>query len=96
MKRLTELVLRLCDLGEAEGRVLRENAKTVGIGCALAGLGLVFAAAAFALIAISVYSGLLAILPMPACLLILALFCAVIALLFLFYASKWLKNNKAD
>lgn len=93
MKGLTELVLRLCDLGEAEGRVLRENIKTVGIGCSIAGIGLVFAAAAFALIAISVFFGLLVILPMPVCLLILASLCAIIAYCFLFFASKWLKSK---
>lgn len=90
MKSLAELVLSLCDLCEAEGRVLRENVRNIGLGCAIAGIGLLFVAAAMALVAISIFEGLLAILPLPACLLILAVVCMLIAGGFFLASKKWL------
>lgn len=92
MKGLAELVLSLCDLLEAEGQVLRENARSLGLGCAIAGIGMIFLVGAAALVVIAVYEGLLSILPMPVCLLVLAAFCACIALA-MFVASRiWLKT----
>ncbi len=92
MKSLAELALSLCDLLEAEGQVLRENARNLAFGCAVAGIGLIFLAGAAALVAIAVYEGLLSILPMPVCLLILAAFCACIAFAIFAVSRIWLKT----
>lgn len=91
MRSLAAFVLSLCNLCEAEGRVLRGNVQDVSLGCAVAGIGLLFVAAALTLVVISIYEGLLAVLPMPACLLIMAGVCALIAGILLFVAKKWLR-----
>ncbi len=89
-----ELILSLCDLLEAEGRVLRENAQNIGLGCAIAGIALLFVAAALALVTIAAFEGLLAILPVSAVLLIVAAICIAIALCLFLAARKWFNKGR--
>lgn len=90
MKSLAELVLSLCDLGEAEGRLLRENVRNIGIGCGIAGIALLFASACIGLLIISAFDSLLAIIPLPLCLLIAAFLCALAAFILFLLAKRWL------
>lgn len=79
MKGLAELVVSLCDLCEAEGRLLQEGVlRTVRRTVTLM-LGLLFGAAALALLLAALYSLLTSFMPVPAALAVLALASAVIA-----------------
>ena len=66
MKGLAELVVSLCDLCEAEGRLLQEGVlRTVRRTVTLT-LGLLFGAAALALLLAALYALLTSFMPVPA------------------------------
>ncbi|WP_300926841.1 hypothetical protein [uncultured Desulfovibrio sp.] len=72
MKGLAELVVSLCDLCEAEGRLLQEGVlRTVRRTVTLT-LGLLFGAAALALLLAALYALLTSFMPVPAALLLSA------------------------
>lgn len=91
---MAELVLSLCDLLEAEGRLLRQNVRRTGSGCALAGIGLVFIAAALAFLVAAIYKALSLILAPPLVMLILGCICAMIAAIFFWSAKKCLPKTR--
>lgn len=71
MKGLAELVVSLCDLCEAEGRLLEAGILRTVRRAALLSLGLLFGAAALALLLAALYALLTALLPRPAALALL-------------------------
>ena len=86
MKGLGELVVSLCDLCEAEGRLLEAGILRTVRRAALLSLGLLFGAAALALLLGALYAFLAALLPRPAALALLGCASAAIAGLFLWRA----------
>lgn len=80
MKGLAELVVSLFDLCEAEGRLLQESILATARHVGLLFLGLLFGAAALALLLAALYALLNAFLSAEAVLGILGAACAVIAL----------------
>lgn len=86
MKGLAELVVSLCDLCEAEGRLLQEGVlRTVRRTVTLT-LGLLFGAAALALLLAALYALLTSLMPVPAALALLGLASAAIAVCLLWSA----------
>lgn len=83
MKGLAELVVSLCDLCEAEGRLLEEGILRTVRRAGLISLGLLFGAAALALLLCALYAFLAALLPTPAALALLGCASAAVAGLFL-------------
>ena len=86
MKGLAELVVSLCDLCEAEGRLLESGILRTVRRVGLLSLGLLFGAAALALLLAALYALLTALLPRPAALGLLGAASAVIAGLLLWGA----------
>lgn len=86
MKGLAELVVSLCDLCEAEGRLLEAGILRTVRRAALLSLGLLFGAAALALLLGALYAGLTALVPTPAALALLGCASAAIAGIFLWRA----------
>ena len=86
MKGLAELVVSLCDLCEAEGRLLEAGILRTVRRAALLSLGLLFGAAALALLLAALYALLTTFLPRPATLALLGCASAAIAGLFLWRA----------
>lgn len=88
MKGLAELVVSLCDLCEAEGRLLQEGVlRTVRRAVALM-LGLLFGAAALAFLLAALYVLLTSLMPVPAALVTLGLASAAIAACLLWSARR--------
>ncbi|WP_300879677.1 hypothetical protein [uncultured Desulfovibrio sp.] len=88
MKGLAELVVSLCDLCEAEGRLLQEGVlRTVRRTVTLT-LGLLFGAAALALLLAALYALLTSFMPVPAALAVLGLASAVVAACLLVSARR--------
>lgn len=88
MKGLAELVVSLCDLCEAEGRLLQEGVlRTVRRAVTLM-LGLLFGAAALALLLAALYALLTGFMPVPAALAVLGLASAAIAACLLLSARR--------
>ena len=79
MKGLTELVIGLCDLAEAEGRLLRYNVLKTVRTAALLILGLFFGAAGAAFFVAALYRALVEIVHPAWALCILGLACMGIA-----------------
>lgn len=79
MKGLAELVVSLCDLCEAEGRLLEAGILRTVRRAGLLSLGLLFGAAALALLLGALYGLLTALLPTPAALALLGCASAAIA-----------------
>ena len=86
MKGLAELVVSLCDLCEAEGRLLEAGILRTVRRAGLLSLGLLFGAAALALLLAALYALLTALLPTPAALACLGCASAAIAGFFLWRA----------
>lgn len=86
MKGLAELVVSLCDLCEAEGRLLEAGILRTVRRAALLSLGLLFGAAALALLLAALYALLTSLLPTPAALALLGCASAAIAGLLLWGA----------
>lgn len=86
MKGLAELVVSLCDLCEAEGRLLEAGILRTVRRVGLLSLGLLFGAAALALLLAALYALLTALLPRPAALALLGCASAAIAGLLLLMA----------
>ena len=86
MKGLAELVVSLCDLCEAEGRLLEAGILRTVRRVGLLSLGLLFGAAALALLLAALYALLTALLPTPAALVLLGCASAALAGLFLWMA----------
>ena len=86
MKGLAELVVSLCDLCEAEGRLLEAGILRTVRRVALLSLGLLFGAAALALLLAALYAFLTSLLPTPAALALLGGASAAVAALFLWSA----------
>ena len=86
MKGLGELVVSLCDLCEAEGRLLEAGILRTVRRVGLLSLGLLFGAVALALLLAALYALLTALLPRPAALALLGCASALIAGLFLWRA----------
>ncbi|MDE7371531.1 MAG: hypothetical protein K2N07_07310, partial [Desulfovibrio sp.] len=86
MKGLAELVVSLCDLCEAEGRLLEAGILRTVRRAGLLSLGLLFGAAALALLLAALYALLTSLLPTPAALGLLGGASAVIAGLLLWGA----------
>lgn len=86
MKGLAELVVSLCDLCEAEGRLLEAGILRTVRRAALLSLGLLFGAAALALLLAALYALLTSLLPTPAALALLGCASAAIAVLLLWGA----------
>lgn len=79
MKGLAELVVSLCDLCEAEGRLLQEGVLRTVRRMVTLTLGLLFGAAALALLLAALYALLTSLMPVPAALAVLGLASAVVA-----------------
>ena len=86
MKGLAELVVSLCDLCEAEGRLLEAGILRTVRRVGLLSLGLLFGAAALALLLAALYALLTALLPTSAALALLGGASAAIAGLLLWMA----------
>ncbi|WP_291358272.1 hypothetical protein [Desulfovibrio sp.] len=86
MKGLAELVVSLCDLCEAEGRLLEAGILRTVRRAGLLSLGLLFGAAALALLLGALYTLLTSLLPTPAALGLLGGASALIAALLLWGA----------
>ena len=86
MKGLAELVVSLCDLCEAEGRLLEAGILRTVRRVALLSLGLLFGAAALALLLGALYALLTSLLPTPAALALLGGASAAIAAILLWSA----------
>lgn len=86
MKGLAELVVSLCDLCEAEGRLLEAGILRTVRRVALLSLGLLFGAAALALLLAALYALLTSLLPRPTALALLGGASAAIAVLLLWSA----------
>lgn len=96
MKGFAELILSLCDLAEAEGRVLRENIRKVGSGCLLSAIGILFLAAALAFLVASAYKALNLFLPQPLSLLLLSVMCALMGIVLIWSARSPKKDRRGD
>lgn len=94
MKSVAELALSLCDLIEAEGRLLRVNIQRTGRGCGIMAIGLVFVAAALAFLTAAIYVWLADWLSRPAALLIMAGVCVLFAAILIWSANAWNKKPK--
>ncbi|MDE7241007.1 hypothetical protein, partial [Desulfovibrio sp.] len=88
MKGLAELVVSLCDLCEAEGRLLEAGILRTVRRAALLSLGLIFGAAGLALLLGALYALLSELLSRPAALALLGCASAAIAGLLLWCARK--------
>ena len=88
MKGLAELVVSLCDLCEAEGRLLEAGILRTVRRAGLLALGLLFGAGALALLLGALYAFLTALLPTPAALALLGCASAGVAGLLLWGAAK--------
>lgn len=86
MKGLAELVVSLCDLCEAEGRLLEAGILRTVRRAALLSLGLLFGGAAIALLLGALYALLTSLLSTPAALALLGCASAAIAGVFLWRA----------
>lgn len=86
MKGLAELVLSLCELCEAEGRLLQENVLRTLRRALLLSLGLIFGAAALAFLVAATYVTLSTLLPKQYALCLMAFVCTGIAILLCFNA----------
>lgn len=88
MKGLAELVVSLCDLCEAEGRLLQEGVLRTVRRTVILTLGLLFGAAALALLLAALYALLISLMPVPAALAILGLASAAVAACLLWSARR--------
>ena len=79
MKGLAELVVSLCDLCEAEGRLLEEGILRTVRRVAFLSLGLLFGAGALALLLAALYALLTDLMPTPAALALLGAASAAVA-----------------
>lgn len=86
MRAFAELVISLCDLCEAEGRLLQESIFATVRRLGLLLLGLLFGAAALALLLAALYAFLSSFLSAQAVLASLGAACALIALFLLWLA----------
>lgn len=94
MKRVAGLVLGLCDVLEAEGRLLRESAWHTSLSCALAAVGALFLGGGFVLLVTAAYHVLCALLPVTLVYVVLGALCLIIALGFLWGARKCILSLK--
>lgn len=88
MKGLAELVVSLCDLCEAEGRLLQEGVLRTVRRTVILTLGLLFGAAALALLLAALYALLTSLMSVPAALAILGLASAAVAACLLWSARR--------
>lgn len=96
MKDLAELILSLCGLLEAEGRLLKENALDLTFRCSIMVIGLLFGAAALACMVAAAYSALLLMISRPAAIALMGLMCAMASAGLLWsLRGKCRKQNKA-
>lgn len=93
LKGLAELVLSLCDLVEAEGRLLKQGVNRTGRGCVLSAIALLFIGAALAFVIAAIYEALAGIVPRPVAFLVLAAACALTAFVVLWSAQKCIKKR---
>lgn len=100
MKGLAEVILGLCGLVEAEGRLLRENAFTLTRRCVILTLGLLFGAGALALGIAAAYEVMLLMLPEPGALAVAAVLCALVCAALLWSVrekcEKYIKNPEEE
>lgn len=85
---MAELVLSLCDLLEAEGRLLRQNITRTGAGCGIAGIGLLFVCGALLFLTAAVYEILAMYMPKPLVLLVMCAICGLIAVILIIWSGK--------
>lgn len=94
---MAELILSLCDLVEAEGRVLRKNAQRLGKSCALWAVVFIFLTLALFFATAAIYELLTIWLPRGLVFLGMAFVTGVIALGFFGLVQRGsLKERKAD
>lgn len=93
MGSLAELILNLCDLLEAEGRLLRANVLRATQKGVLLVLGLLFGAAGLAFFVAAIYKALAMLVPEPVALAILGFLCLAIGII-IWSASQWPKTRK--
>lgn len=94
MKRAAGLVLGLCDVLEAEGRLLRESAWHTSLSCVLAAVGALFLGGGFVLLVTAAYHVLRALLPVTLVYVVLGVLCLIIALGFLWSARRRMLSLK--
>lgn len=94
MKGLSELILSLFDLAEAEGRVLKVNAIGATRSCALTLLGFLFGAAGLVFFLAAAYDLLIKILPRWLVLCAVGAGCLVLAAIILWSARGWKKKKR--
>lgn len=78
MHGLAELILSLCGLMEAEGRLLRDNVFLLTRRCVILVVGILFGTAALACIVAASYEVMLLVMPKPAAIALMGIICAVI------------------
>lgn len=93
MKGLAGLVLSLCDLAEAEGRLLRDNIRRVGTGCALSFIAILFIGAALAFLVAAIYAAIANYTSGPLAWLIMCGVCFLISLLVFWSSSLCAKKS---
>lgn len=94
MKGMAELVLSLCELAEAEGRVLRTNVQRMGKGCALVTIAFFFLTLALIFVLVAIYDILAIWLPKAVLLLIMGFITALLAMVFFALARKNSKTGQ--
>lgn len=94
MNSLAELILSLCDLVEAEGRLLKTNILRLFRSCVIGLIGLLFGAAALAFFVGAIYNILVEFMPQYAALAIVGLVCIVICAVLVWSAGKCDRNKK--
>lgn len=96
MNNLAELVLSLCSLFEAEGRLLRENILLTLSRFLLIVAGAGFAVTALAFFLAGIYNILLAIMPKALALACLGLASALISFIFFWSSALWRRKKKQN
>lgn len=93
MQGLTNFVLSLCNLMEAEGRLLQENVLRAFTRCLLLLAGIGFTLTAACLFLSAIYKALLLIISPIWATLILGVLFLLLAVIFIWSALKWGKNH---
>lgn len=91
MKNLAGVILGLCDILEAEGRLLQEQTLRTLRKSLFLITGMAFIAAALAFLVASGYSMLITFMARPLALALMGVLCAIIASIFL-----WLTKSRND
>lgn len=94
MRGVTEFILSLFELLEAEGRLLRNNVGRTGAGCLIAGMGIFFIGGSLAFLVTAIYELLRVYVSAPMAFLLLAACCMAIGLGLLLFGRLYNRRHR--